>query len=58
MPAEPLPSDILQQAGEIVDASAVAEMAAFTAAHVDRWWNVSAFMDLLGSLHYSSGLQW
>jgi hypothetical protein len=55
---EPTAADILQEASEIVDASAMADVAAFAAAHVDRWWNVSSFMDMLGSLHYQAGIPW
>jgi hypothetical protein len=58
VPFEPSAADIVQEASEILDASAAADVAAFAAAHVGRWWNVSAFMDLLGSAHYSMGLPW
>jgi hypothetical protein len=58
VPAEPTAADILQEASEILDASVMADVAAFAAAHVDRWWNVSWFMDMLGSLHYQAGVPW
>jgi hypothetical protein len=56
--AEPTAADIMQEASEILDASVMADVAAFAAAHVDRWWNVSWFMDMLGSLHYQAGIPW
>ncbi len=57
-PADEGAASILQQADQVLDASAAAEAAALIAAKVDCWAPTRFFMESLSSLEAAGGWPW